>query len=489
MKINRERVLGGFQSGSNLFASSGTVEKPTWSYNNGNYQLTIDKGIYRVFLTQDFTGISVQFAVQQTILQLSANSKYYICAKYNNGNPIVYTETDINIANDSDILAIFTVFTDANGIDLLDWGTEAKSLANRINERLIDTDRYGIVGGFSLSANSLIITVGGGEFYLGSNKIAYSEINSTTNLCELLYKNETIGWTTQNVTTYPNTKYDNGSGTLQDLTVGQYGVVWVWKSAGNTQEMYIALGSQSYESLDLAKNDKIPSDLPEKLLLGSFLVGRLIFQKSSTSAIVESAFDTTFNASSASNHNSLLGLQQYNGVVGENYHVSLQQIINYEKTVNILSSLDECTVYQLGEGFQHSTTIINTYEKLNVPFTVEIKSDKFLSNGNSRLTYTGVRSKRFNLNGSASLLLSGTPNMTIHFIIVKNGVTQLVNTISASKLDGSTNIGSINVATSILLNQNNYIEIFAMCNKVNIFSVAHLNLQLTEDIGYSFTTY
>lgn len=319
-------------SGSNLLYTSGTVVNPTLSYNPTTRDLTVGEGTYRAFLTTDFTGEIVEYTVAETIINLTDDTKYYVATKYNNGNPIVYAEQDVNIANDSDVIAIYTVFTENTELDVLDWGTEAISLANKLNERLIDTDRYGISYGFDLSASSLIITISGGQFYLGSNKISFNEINSTTNDCELLYKNPSGGWLEQDILTYPNTKYDNGSGTLADLTNTHYGVIWVWKSAGNPIEMYTILGDQSYATLDLAKTSKVPSNTPEKVSLGSFLVGRIIYQKGSTSAIVESSFSTIFGTSEPTQHEGLLGLQ--GGGVGEHFHLTSAKYDVVQNTTN-----------------------------------------------------------------------------------------------------------------------------------------------------------
>lgn len=363
-------------SGSNLYYSSGAVVKPTWSYNPATRDLTVGAGTYRAFLTTDFTGELYEYSVGETVLNLADDSKYYVSTKYNNGNPIVYAEENIITANDSDVIAIYTIFTEGTELDVLDWGTEGVSLANKINERIIDTNRYGIAYGFDLSASSLIITISGGRFFLGTNRIDFGEINSTTNECELLYKNPLGGWLEQDILTYPNTKYDDGSGTLADLTDTHYGVIWVWKSAGNPIEMYSILGDQSYATLDLAKTSKVPSDTPEKVTLGSFLVGRIIYQKGSTSAVVESSFSTIFGASAPTNHEGLLNL--LGGGAGEHFHITSAEYTVVQNTTNTNSG-DETNatiLTKIGytpEDVSNKATTLSTSNDTLYPTTKAVK--------------------------------------------------------------------------------------------------------------------
>lgn len=480
--LNEERIA--LYSGSNVFISSGVIEKPTLSYNSATMELTVGRGTYRTFLTTDYSGVLKEYTIEETILTLLDNTKYYICATYNDGNPIIYTETDITIANDSAILVIYTIFTEGTELDVLDWGFEGVSLINRINERLIDTDRYGIVYGFGLSATNRIITISGGQFYLGSNKISFSEINSTSNLCELIYRDGSGGFTEQDVLIYPNTQYDNGSGSLATLTDAHYGTIWVYKSAGNPLEMYSVLGTGSYANLELAKQAKRPSEIPEKVALGSFLCGVVIFQKGSTTATVLSAFDTVFNANAPSIHNSLLSLQ--GGIAGEYYHMSLAEHTAHNKLISVFTNASKAVVYE-NAIHNHSITQIGVYQKLIIPFLVKSKSADFtIDTINNRLLYTGVMTKEFLFNASASVLNSGTPNMSLHFVVIKNGNVQLTNTESATKLDSASSITSINASNAIDLSQNDYIEIWAYSDKANNFSTNHMQLQLTEYIPNTF---
>lgn len=471
-------------SGSNILYSSGTVVKPTLSYNSGTRELTVGQGMYRTFLTTDYSGILKEYTVPQTTLTLLDNTKYYICATYNNGNPIVYAETDIGIANDSAVLVIYTLFTEGNELDVLDWGFEGISLANRINERLIDTDRYGIVGGFGLSASSRVITIAGGEFYLGSNKIAYNSITSNVNECELIWRNGSGGFNEQDVTLYPNTQYDNGSGTLATLTDTHYGIVWIWKSAGNPIEMYAMLGDQSYANLELAKGGKIPPDIPEKVSLGAFLVGRIIFQKGSSTAIVESAFDTVFNANAPTLHNSLLNLQ--GGSVGEYYHLSNVQITTINKINSILTGFSTATLYS-GANDIHTKTTVSGYTKLNITLTPSSILGSFtLDTINGRLVYTGTTTKRFYFNSTATISNGNTNNTVISFKLYKNGITPQDQTLSIAKLDSATDYENINASIDVILNQNDYIEVFASVDKNITFTTSGVQLSFDENIGYTF---
>lgn len=482
-KSEEQVSSSGFPSGTNLYYSSGTIEKPTITWDSGTSTISIGIGIYRSFLTTNFTGVMIQFTVPATSFLLLDGQRYYICAKYNNGSPIVYAEQDVSATNDSDVIVIFTVFTEGGELDVLDWGTEAVSLANKLNERLIDTQRFARSFGFNLSENSRVMTSAGGEFYLGSNKIMMSQISSDTDECELLYKNGSGGWTETEITVYPNTQYDNGTGTLAILNNGEYGVIWVWRSAGNYAELYTALGSQGYTSVDQAKGSRIPSDLPQKVLLGSFLLGRIIFLKGATSGVIESAFDTVFNANSPTTHSALLGLQ--GGTTGQYNHLTNAQLASYDKMISVVTNASKAIVYESAID-THTFNQTTNFAKLILTLTPESISGGFSYDSvNSRLVYTGA-TKRFLFNGTSTLLNCTTNNTTISFRSYKNGNIALVQTNSVSKLTSSTDKTNINAASGFLLNNNDYIEIFAQVDKNCSFDTQSLQLQINEDLGYSY---
>lgn len=308
-------------TGADILYSTGAVILPSIVYNYPIMSITVEAGTYRTANTPDFTGSIYEFSLPEKTMAVLDNTKYYVNVSYNDGNPIMYLETDIGMTNDSNILPIYTIFIEGDEMDVLNWGRESLFLANKLNERFIDTLRYGRVFGLELSTSNNSVISAGGAFYLGSNRIEYQQTDSLTDECELLVKNPLDGWISTQVTVYPNTKYDDGSGVLADLTVGEYGVVWVWRSAGNEFEQYIAMGTGSYSTLELAKADKTPSDLPEKINQGSFLIGRIIFLNGATTDFVESAFDTVFQANVPTNHEALLNL--LGGGAGEHYHLTL----------------------------------------------------------------------------------------------------------------------------------------------------------------------
>lgn len=545
-------------TGSNILYSTGVVSKPTIVYNYPTLSITVGFGTYRTANTPDFTGKVYEFSLPEKTMVVEDGTKYYVSVSYNDDNPIMYLETDISLTNDSNIVPIFTIFIDGEDIDVLDWGFEANFLANRLNERFVDTQRYGRVSGLELYTSNNSIASSGGSFYLGSNKISYEQTSSLIDDCELLVKDTPSGWIKSAITVYPNTKYDDGSGILADLTDGQYGVVWVWRSAGDPLETYVSMGNGSYVSIESAKNDKIPSDLLEKVTEGAFLIGRAIFLKGATTDIVESAFDTIFSANLPTIHNSLINLQGGNtdefyhlsqakydvvqntsgintgdettgdlipasnkvivtggtdaiigaettvdidptnilhndlstkqgGTIDEYYHITATELANYNKAVSVLSNISKAIMYQT-TPHQQTLTASAGYLKLVIPFVVEVVEHGFSLNAPSaRIEYTGA-TKRILFNSTATIALGNTNNTAVSFKVYKNGTIALDNTFSQVALDTSVSRSTLNAATSFLINNGDFLEVFISADKNITLTVLGMQLQLVEEIGYTFNT-
>lgn len=521
-------------TGSNIYTTSGAVIQPTISYDNLTNKITVGAGIYRTYPDNtEFKGRIVEFSIGETVLDALPNSKYYICVSYNNNNPIMYLEPSVENTNDSNVLVIFTIFTEVDDIDILDWGTEGVGLCNRLNERLIDTDRFARVYGLELSTSNTIITSSGGEVYAGSNKLALEECVSSIDECELLVKNGSGGWDVTDVTVYPNTQYDTYGSGLATLTDGEYGVVWVFRSMGTAKELYIIMGGDSYASATLAKTAQVPSDLPERLTLGGLLLGRAIFLKESNDADVESAFDTVFSASAPTVHNSLLGLS--GGTAGQYYHLTQAKYnsltnnnitgatktkvtynadglvtsgidattadindsvnrrystdtekTNYNKLISVLTNYTSATLYSTAIDV-HTQTIAQGFVKLVLTLASENLSGQFTYDvANKRLIYNGTDTKHFYFNGTATVQDGTVNNTVINFKAYKNGNIPFENSLSIAKLTSATDYKSINSATGFTLAPNEYIEIFASVDKNCSFSTNAFQIQMFEDVGYSY---
>lgn len=170
--------------------------------------------------------------------------------------------------------------------------------------------------------SSLALAMSAGAVWHGYNRYLMLAIASGTAF-RTYYKKSGGGFNmTAGVTNFPNTQYDNGSGTLQDLTTNRYGTLWVYLDVG-TNKLDVVYGALNATSVALAQADTAPS-IPVHLTYQGKLIGRIIFQKSAATAIlVESAWSSTFAASAVGDHALLSNLQ--GGTAGEYYHITAAQ--------------------------------------------------------------------------------------------------------------------------------------------------------------------
>jgi hypothetical protein len=81
---------------------------------------------------------------------------------------------------------------------------------------------------------------------------------------------------------------------------------------------------------------------------------------------------------------------------------------------------------------------------------------------NNRLTYTGSKSRRFSVICSLSAIAAGN-NKNFSFYIVKNG-TILNESKQLLKLSSQVDRGSITLSCTVLLNANDYVEVWVANN-------------------------
>ncbi len=121
------------------------------------------------------------------------------------------------------------------------------------------------------------------------------------------YKHVTSTFTlTTGVTQWPNTQYDDGAD-LVTMDSNKYANLWFYGDSDG--EVAMVYGTAQYNKSALAELEEPPSSLPIRIQTHSFLLGRMIFQKSATTAIqVDTVFETVFLATQAADHGNLSGL-------------------------------------------------------------------------------------------------------------------------------------------------------------------------------------
>ena len=269
------------------------------------------------------------------IPELADNDTNYIIIEYNNGSPRYNVLDNDGTVNDSDVILYLIIYRLNNFVHTLEFGNYGAGLPNKLNDRLIMTDRFGWESGLTLglSGSTGIVTLSSGVAWNGSYRQILVSVNSEN---DIFFKNYHSGGTwTYSTTgkTLNNTYYDNGTNIVSGTT-DKYLVNWYYRGQEINDHLYEVFSTTQYDDITFAEAATIP-ELPELITSHAFLVGRIFVKVGETTGITQSAFSDVFLPSGAPGlHNNLSGIQ--GGIGGEYYHLSSNQYNNiaYKDTSN-----------------------------------------------------------------------------------------------------------------------------------------------------------
>jgi len=371
-----------------LLVSAGTAVKPSITYALGN--VTIGAGTYWLYKNSNFTGgiVECNIKTDTTFTTAETGTTYYAYADYNNGIPAIKFTSDVSVINYSNNCVLYTFVCNVDfTCSIIDWDEPALGLPDKLLKRLVECRRFERANGLELSSDSSQhIHINEGVIWQGSFKNVIPSFASETSpniLFQRIHNTTTDIWRRDAVTTYPNTQYDNGDGTLATLTDGSYGVIWVYKSmSDNLKNAHIVLGTKSY-TLEEAKQSQ-PGQVPPALNTNDVLVGRIIIKKGDTTATqIDSAFAATF-AGSAS----------YQIVVGSPvyFHVDNTRTDSFVPDGSLAKPFAK-----IGDAFAKITDLTKSYcidvapSLYNEPVAYNVPAAPFILHGNgSTFTFTSV---------------------------------------------------------------------------------------------------
>lgn len=251
-------------------------------------------------------------------LALPANQSNYVYYDYE-GN-FLYSPT---IPDTTQNVVMGRVVTNAIGIELIEEsGFNALHSGNAIGTMLRQALGPVYVSGSNQSVSgSFGLNIAAGAYYFGERE--YLLLGGNPINFDVFYQNGTGGTTiipTQN--TVDSSHYDNGSGTLQNLTASYFAKHSLYAlgeaSGGNANEKYfVVISQQQYSALTLAEQGSLPS--PPNFLIGgaASLIASIVVQQGA-GAIIEILDERPFiganrTASIAATtfHHNLLGLNDF----------------------------------------------------------------------------------------------------------------------------------------------------------------------------------
>ena len=280
----------------------------------------------------------------------------WVAANYNSGTPTITlytgaTSLDSTVPTAINYQDVFPLgYVTRNGTELYVTNNPRRmqDVVGGLNARFYQTlplARDEKLGGLILGeTGTRNITLSGGALWDRSNKFTINSIDTSgAGVFSTWYRNSGNGFIeTENVKAWPNTQYDNGSGTLQTVAANRFANQWWYLSTeGRLAMLY---GRAIYTTATLAAAGQAPATLPLPIATHYRLIARVTFQGSAaTYTAIDSAFSNTFATSAASTHNNLTGLQ--GGTAGEYYHLNSNQYSTVD-THLVFSSADATYVHK-----------------------------------------------------------------------------------------------------------------------------------------------
>lgn len=237
------------------------------------------------------------------------NDTSYVYVEYNAGSPrVIATTTERTDFNTNVLLA--TIYREGTSLHINDADKfTVGDHASLMIRRLKDTLAYGRKTGGILSAPAGVkIAITAGDFWRGLTEFSTSAVDTNAAGTFSYYYKPAGAWT--KVTTQSdidNAQYNDFGTGLATLSNNKYGVHWVYLEVDD-DDISVIYGIGDY-TLDEAKDAQPPSSVPEHLNVEGILAGKIIIKKSDAAfSQIESAFQTTFQGSLATDHGSLAGL-------------------------------------------------------------------------------------------------------------------------------------------------------------------------------------
>jgi hypothetical protein len=259
-----------------------------------------------------------------TGVALTDNSVNFVYIFYNAGTPTISISIT-PLATVQNYALISVVYREGSTLHISSVNVPTSQVAQRLGRRLALVDGVTHQLGMLVSetgTRNVAMTAGTVWLSLTSYSITAQD-TSVADTFSYYYQDGVGGFTEVTAQTQiNNTQYDDGSGSLATLSNNKYGAHWVYR--GLDDDFYIIYGTGDY-TLTEAQNATTPASLPLQITgLHAILCAKIIIQKSASSfAAIESAFEQSFQASLASDHNDLSALQ--GGTAGEYFHFTSAQ--------------------------------------------------------------------------------------------------------------------------------------------------------------------
>lgn len=268
----------------NTVSSAGLISGGTVT-DGGSETVNVSAGSGLIRKTDSPTGELVHFDWSAvTGIAIPTDTVRWVTVKFNGGLPIVTTAIDHENISHTNEFALAIIVNTGGTLHVHQSPDTIGDAISKIVDRLFETEplaRDIRLGGLLLSntgTRNLILTSGAVWEKLNRQEIPAKD-TSVSDTFDAFHKDSPSGFVkATSQTQWPNTKYDDGSGTLAILGPSKYGVLWFYIEIDGDLVMMYGVGE--YSTATKAQEEIAPTNLPDQILHGGRLISRLIFQES-----------------------------------------------------------------------------------------------------------------------------------------------------------------------------------------------------------------
>lgn len=277
----------------------------------GNINVAAGSGLIRISDSPTAAIFFFDWAASNGIA-IPSNTTRYVGVIYNAGAPIVAVHTTADFTG-HDSFTLGSVVNESGTLHINNDGIELSDVLDHIIKRFYGTaplQRDERIAGLIIGdVGTRNFSITAGMLWDRTNEFSIPAVSTNVSgSFDRYYRDGGAGFTKEAAQTqWPNTQYDNGSGTLATMTANRWANLWWYlETDGGLVMLY---GRNEYTSQAAAALESPPATVPARITDAGRLVGRFVFQKSaSTAAQVDSVFQVVFSPTAASNHASLSNL-------------------------------------------------------------------------------------------------------------------------------------------------------------------------------------
>jgi len=241
----------------------------------------------------EFSGVFGEYSIEATELTLIDDEINYIGVDYTLGEPVVNVYANDTFFNYSSIIPICKILSMDTELNVTPYGMLGDGLSERL---FVKSKDFKIDGNFDFSSNALNVEVGAFDVVNGASIIETPAIETDTvdNDMWLYYINGTgVDWEKSENPEINNTQFQGLTG-LETLASGKFVINYIYKVIDDTNKLLFNVLSGSFDSLALAKESANLKTLPDNIVNGAVLVGRIIVEKDSVLPLAQEIQNVIF---------------------------------------------------------------------------------------------------------------------------------------------------------------------------------------------------